>query len=147
MMGYEIKGRASHATPERVERFVKLIDEIRKRNMNIDDMADGIGMSVYGVSKYIQDMRRNDVIHSVGCVDGRHIYRINPREHIVKAFVDALQAPGKAHAPHHRGKKVDDVFGSVHVMDDDAAYRIKRLGNKIPEHEPLMAYFFGMVAA
>lgn len=142
-----IKGRASHATPERVARFVQIVELLKGGKLSMAELSKACGIGKTTIGKYVKDMMQNDVIHAAGVIGMSRHYRLNPREGIVDAFIAALNAPAQQGQPYTRGIKQPKAAGNIHVMNDDAIFKIKVASQKIPAHTPLMEAFYGMKSA
>ena len=152
-MAYKLPKKLQGTTPERAKHFTTIIDAVSKDKLSIIEISECIGMTKSGGRKYIRDLREEGIIQEVGYASGkignlllaRPLYAVNPDSEYVKRFLDAINAPAKDGLPRRRGQhKEFDASATLHVMNDDEIYRIKRAPVKIPAHTDLMKALFGM---
>lgn len=157
--------RHTTATRSKVVNIKRLINCMRGvKVMRLDNVMVLLRFSESGARKYTQKLVEDDVFQIHGfdpappkCRVGKTIYRLNLDAAFVDAYLLKLDAlptnlterrtlvdyTGKS-----RLQKVQAEDGrQVHMLVDDVEHKPRTDRFKIPEHEPLMAYFFGMVAA
>ncbi len=141
VMTEKLKGNAGKISPTRIDNLVKLINAFREREMSLLEMGEAIGFTKDGARSYMYDLTNAEVISVVRMAPGRPlkresassnlskpIYALNPDHNIVAAYIDRINA----------------LRPSIHVMQDDEVFKVKRASDKIPVHTDLMQALFGM---
>lgn len=157
--------RSTSATRKRIENIKALIWNLRFiGQMGRDEFAEYLSQSPSGGRKYLQELVKDEVVYissrepvAPGQKEGVPIYRLNVDEAFIDAYLLKLDAlptnlterrtlvdyTGKS-----RLQKVQAEDGrQVHMLVDDVEHKPRTARFKIPEHEPVLAHFFGMVAA
>lgn len=157
--------RCTVATRARVLKIKQLVHGLRAAGvMRLCDIADMLGFSASGARKYVTELVADEIVQIAGFEPpppktrmGKTIYKLNDSMAIVDAYLDRLDvAPVNLnqrralidHSAEPRMQKVQAEDGrSIHMLRDDVKHNPRPSPFKIPEHEPLMAAFFGLAGA
>lgn len=140
-MTEKLKGNAGKISPTRIDNLVKLINVFREREMSLLEMGEAIGFTKDGARSYMYDLTNAEVISVVRMAPGRPlkresvgsnlskpIYALNPDHNIIAAYIDRINA----------------LRPTIHVMQDDEVFKVKRASDKIPAHTELMSFFYNI---
>jgi hypothetical protein len=144
--------RAHHVTHSytaaRIENIRKLVGALMARQLLRDDIGALLGVSPSCVRKYLADLCQ--VIESVREA-GMQVCRLKIDADAAQAYLVALGAQLHARpAPKPHPSLLElaqrDPGRHIHIMRDDEEYK-PRMFRALPQHEPMMAHFYGMARA
>lgn len=143
--------RVTSATVRRSEMLIKVLEELRTRNMTMFQLADFLGYSPSGTRKYVRDLKNSEMIQTVSrdpkdC----EIFALIDDLPAVQAFIDKLNAvksvskygpkiagPKPIMAQRHAGRQIYTSF-------DDAPFKLSTTRNAGEGKRDLMvALLFG----
>lgn len=127
----------------RIDNLRRLIAELQTRSMRPSDICALLGMKRSGARGYIDELRGpTEVTRGALFAGGGHSYRIT-EDADVEGFLASLGKPRKQEAS--RAEKMAGAGRLIHVLADDTHYAI-RLMSRLPQHEPVLAAFYGIEA-
>jgi hypothetical protein len=144
--------RAHHVTHSytaaRIENIRKLVGALMVGQLLRDEIGDLLGVSPSCVRKYLADLCQ--VIEPVR-EGGAQVCRLKIDAAAAQAYLAALGAQQHARsAPKAHPSLLElaqrDPGRHIHIMRDDEEYK-PRMFRALPQHEPMMAHFYGMACA
>lgn len=133
-----IRTRATSATARRAENIVGLIAELRKRvRMTFNDISEHLCMTASGTRKYVSELMDADVLREIG----HRVYSLHSAN-LVEAFESSLALSQKPRSALPVKRVLPHPCGvTVHIMNDDAPYQVKRPKVVCARDELVMALF------
>lgn len=141
--------RAHHVTHSyttaRAENIRKLITALMAGQLARDEIGALLQVSPSGVRKYLADLCQ---LVEVAREEGEQVCRLKVGAAAAGAYLDALaaQPPARPARPHPTILELAmrDPARHIHIMRDDEEFK-PRMFRALPQHEPMMAHFYGMV--
>jgi hypothetical protein len=141
--------RAHHVThsytAERLEKIRRLITALMIRQVPRDEIGPMLQIGPSGVRKYLADLCQ---LVELAREAEMQVCRLKIDTAAAQAYLAALGAQLSARAipkPHpsllEMAKR--DPARHIHIMRDDEEYK-PRMFRALPQHEPMMAHFYGM---
>jgi hypothetical protein len=149
-----IRVRVTKATLLRAEMIRTIIARLRESDLSFVEIQALLKFSPSGARSYMKDLRKCGVVYipyRIGATSrsiGVAVYALVEDDELVEAFLAMIDNPANVGTPKGAPKsRHTDPSRHFHIMADDAnpALRIKRA--RIPAPDPVLAAFYGMVAA
>lgn len=137
--------RSNANTRRRDQNVRTIIDILRNGPMLRDDLRDAMQLSEAGIKKYMTLLCRAGVIHLTRYVNptrtspGHPVYRLSLNVAHVNDYLASADAGSEQRDKRKRQTR------TIHRMEDDGPFRRGVLCDSIPDPDPVLAHFFGMI--
>lgn len=137
----------SRSSAARIANLHRLVAELQQRTLRRSDIQVLLGICESGARAYIKELRPLlEVLPSADHYHDQHTFKLT--DDAVRV-ADFLANPGSVREPEAVSKTKLAVANRsgrhFHILRDDSPYHVKVSRVRIPQHDPILAAFYGLV--
>lgn len=137
----------SRRTKERIANLRRLVAELQQRTLRRSDIEALLGIRESGARAYIKELR--PLLEVLPSADHYHDQQTFKLTDDAARVADFLATPDSVRAPAPVSKTKLAVANRsgrhFHILRDDTPYHVKVSRIRIPQHDPILAAFYGLV--
>jgi hypothetical protein len=138
------RNRTSKPRCARLANLRRLAAELQLRAMRITDVCALLTVKESAARGYVNTLGAViDVTHGARFEDG-YIYRLIDDADVDACLANLGKAPRKPVESKSQVSRAARGGRGIHVMQDDEPHNVKVASMRIPQHDPLLAAFFGL---
>lgn len=145
-------------TPKTAANLILLIDQLKQSDLLRKDFQEIIGLSPAGQRKYARMLLEAGVTVIADYIDptpnyvGDALYRLTDNNEHVLFYLAMVRDPASKFKrtggrKSNFNKALTDPTRHIHLAVDDVAYPVRVAPCRIPAPDPLLAAFYGRIAA